>query len=410
MPPRDPDPLPAPGRKPEAPEPSSDLRFETAAIHGAAIEESTGSVAPPLYLSTTYRRDPHGELEGDYSYSRAQNPNAAALEGALATLEGGSEALVFASGLAALAAIFQALGPGQRVIAPRDLYHGTRHYLDQHMRRWGLEVRFVSMTDLAEVEAAAAPAASLMLIETPSNPLLHTTDIAAVAEVGRRAGALVAVDNTWMTPVLQRPLELGADLVMHSCTKYIGGHSDVMGGAVIGRRGLEVQDPETGEAGIFERLRFLKEHAGATLSPFDCWLLRRGLMTLALRVRAQCETAGRVARFLSGHPRVRWVGYPGLENDPGHAVTERQCSGFGAMLSCRVEGGFEGAQSVAGRLRLFARATSLGGVESLVEHRVRVEGPESATPADLLRFSIGLEHPDDLLADLDRALGPAAMG
>ncbi|MEM1176702.1 MAG: aminotransferase class V-fold PLP-dependent enzyme [Acidobacteriota bacterium] len=371
-------------------------RFDTVALHAGLGDDPTGAVAPPIHLSTTYSRRPDGELRGDFVYSREGNPNRRALETALAQLEGGAHGFAFASGLAAMHALFQTLDPGDHVLIPEDLYHGTKVLLTGPLSRWGLEVSVVESGSLGAIERALTPRTRLVMAETPSNPQLFTTDIEATARIAHAAGAQLAVDNTWMTPVWQRPLELGADAVVHSSTKYFGGHSDVMGGAVV-----------TADGGpTSERLLDIQAHAGAVPSPFDCWLLRRGLMTLGVRVRAQSRTAERLARFLLEHPTVEWVGYPGLESDPGHAVTRRQATGFGAMLSFRVSGGFDGAARFASRVELFTCATSLGGVESLLEHRALVEGPDSKTPDDLLRVSVGLEDPEDLIADLSAALVP----
>jgi cystathionine gamma-synthase len=251
------------------------------------------------------------------------------------------------------------------------------------------------MNDPANVRAALRPSTRLVWLETPSNPLLKVADIAAMAAIAHEAGALCAVDNTWATPILQRPLELGADLALHATTKYLGGHSDVLGGAVVARAASP----------FFERVRFIQGNGGAVPSPFDCWLVLRGIQTLAYRVRAHAEHAGQVARFLAAHPAIERVHYPGLASHPGHAVAARQMRAFGGMLSIEVRGGAEAAMAMAARVKIFTRATSLGGIESLIEHRASVEGPESRTPPGLLRISVGLEHPDDLIADLDQALG-----
>ncbi|MGD9893100.1 MAG: PLP-dependent aspartate aminotransferase family protein [Dehalococcoidia bacterium] len=371
------------------------MRFETLAVHaGSEVDPATGAVAPPIYLSTTFERAPDGEFPHGYIYTRSGNPNRTMLEQALATLEGGAAAAAFGSGSAATAAVFQALAPGDHVIAPNDAYYGTSKLLRDLFAPWGLETTFVDMTDPAAVEGAVRPATRLLWVETPSNPLLKVTDIARVAAIARAAGAICAVDNTWASPVLQRPLDLGADLVMHSTTKYLGGHADVLGGAVVAR--------EAG--GFFERVRMIQTSAGTVPSPFDCWLVLRGIRTLPLRVRAQSASAGAVARYLSGHPAVAAVHYPGLEWHPGHAVAARQMAMFGGMLSFQVRGGARAAMAVATRLRLFTRATSLGSTESLIEHRASVEGPGTTTPDNLLRVSIGLEHVDDLIEDLAQAL------
>lgn len=372
--------------------------FETRAIHaGHHSDPITGAVAPSIHLSTTFERDADGELLSDFVYIRDHNPNRHALEVALADLEGGdgAQCATFASGVAALHAVFQTLTPGDHVITQRDLYHGTRNVLTDLMAPWGLEVEALHFDDLDTVRAAFRPRTRLVLVESPSNPSLNVADIRALAAMAHEHGALCAVDSTWMTPVFLRPLELGADFAIHSCTKYFGGHSDSMAGAVIGRAGTEAMD----------RVRWIQGHAGAVPAPFDCWLLRRGLTTLSVRLRAQAASAQRIAEWLHGHPGVEGVHFPGLPSDPGHAILAEQAHGFGAMLSFRVRGGAEEALAVAAGVQLFTRATSLGGVESLMEHRATVEGPWSETPANLLRLSIGLEHVDDLIADLDRALG-----
>jgi cystathionine gamma-synthase len=264
------------------------------------------------------------------------------------------------------------------------------------MAPWGLQASVVDMTDLAAVRAAVRPTTRLLWVETPSNPLLKISDIAALAQIAHAAGARCAVDNTWATPALQRPLDLGADLALHATTKYLGGHSDVLGGAIVARE----QDT------FFERVRFIQGNGGAVPSPFDCWLVLRGIRSLAYRMRGHVANAARVAAFLNEHPAIERVYYPGLASHPGHAVVARQMCGFGGMLSIEVHGGEPAAMALAARVKLFTRATSLGGVESLIEHRASVEGPESRTPPGLLRVSVGLEHPDDLVADLAQALAP----
>ena len=312
-------------------------------------------------------------------------------------LEGGVDCAAFSSGLAATMSVFQALKPGDHIIAPDDAYHGVSRLLREIMGPWGLKYTVVDMTDVAAVQAALQPETRLIWIETPSNPRLKITDIAAIARVAHAAGARCAVDNTWATPIQQRPLDLGADLVLHATTKYLGGHSDLLGGAVVTRE----QDA------MFERIRFLQANGGAVPSPFDCWLLLRGIQTLAYRVRAHAEHALKIAEYLGNHPQIERVHYPGLQTHPGHDVAARQMQGFGGMLSIEVRGGEAAAMAMAARLRIFTRATSLGGIESLIEHRASVEGPESKTPPGLLRVSVGLEHPDDLIGDLEQALSAA---
>lgn len=373
------------------------MNIETIAIHaGQSVDPSTGAVIPAIYPSTTFERAADGSFPG-YNYTRLDNPNRAMLERCLSELEGGAGCAAFSSGQAAAMSIFQALRPGDHVIAPDDAYHGITRLLRETMVPWGLEYSAVDMTSPENVRAAIRPNTRMVWVETPSNPLLKVADIAAIAEVAHAAGALCAVDNTWGTPMLQRPLELGADLSVHSTTKYLGGHSDVLGGAAIVR-----------EAGaLFERIRFIQGNSGAVPAPFDCWLTLRGVRTLPYRMRAHCENAQRVAQMLAEHPGIERVHYPGLPGHPGHAVAARQMRGFGGMLSVEVRGGQAAAMAVAAQLQIFTRATSLGGVESLVEHRASIEGPETKTPPSLLRLSVGLEHPDDLIADLEQALAAA---
>jgi cystathionine gamma-synthase len=376
------------------------MRIETLAVHaGHAPDPATGAVTPPIHLATTFERAADGSLPHGFLYARADNPTRRSLETCLAELEGGAACAAFASGSAATLAVFLALAPGDHVIAPADAYYGTAKMLRELLAPWGLEASYVDMTDLAAVARAITPRTRLVWTETPSNPTLAVTDLAAVTELAHGAGALVACDNTWATPLIQRPLALGVDLVMHSTTKYLGGHGDLTGGAVIAR----TADP------LFARVQLAQTSGGAVPSPFDCWLLLRGIRSLPHRMRGHCENAERVARFLAEHPRVEVVHYPGLPSDPGHAVATRQMTiggrpAFGGMVSFQVRGGADAAIGVAGRVRLFTRATSLGGPESLVEHRASVEGPETRTPPGLLRLSVGLEHADDLIEDLAQAL------
>jgi cystathionine gamma-synthase len=374
------------------------MRFETLAVHaGHQPDPATGAVTPPIHLSTTFERAPDGTFPGGYIYSRDANPNRRALERSLAVLEAGSAAAAFASGMAATAAIFQSLAPGDHVVVPDDSYYITRKLLGEVYAGWGLEHTPVDMTDLAAVAAALRPSTRLIWIETPSNPLMRVTDIAAIVALARKAGARVACDNTWASPVLTRPLELGADLVMHSTTKYLGGHSDVLSGAVIARADDE----------LFQRIRTVQIAGGAVAAPFDCWLLLRGIRSLPYRMRGHCEHALAVARFLEAHSAIARVHYPGLASHPAHAVAARQMAGFGGMLSLEVRGGRAEAMALAARLKLITRATSLGGPETLIEHRASVEGVHTRAPESLLRMSVGLEHPDDLIADLAQALETA---
>jgi cystathionine gamma-synthase len=371
------------------------VKFETLAIHaGRAPDAGSGAVTPSPILSTTFVRDADGSYPHGHVYSRSSNPSRSALETCLAELEGGTAAAAFSSGSAASLAVFQSLSPGDHVLAPNDVYHGTRTQLRELLARWGLEHSLVDVTDIDAVRAALQPNTTLLWIETPSNPLLKIADIAALTELAHAAGAQVCVDNTFATPVLQRPLQLGADLVMHSTTKYLGGHSDILGGAVIARE----------DGGLFAGVRDLQGKGGAVPAPFDCWLLLRSIATLPLRVRAQSANAQALAEYLEAHPQVEAVHYPGLASHAGHALAMRQMQAGGAMLSFRVRGGRDAALAAAARVRLFTRATSLGGVESLLEHRASVEGPLTTTPQNLLRVSVGLEHVDDLRDDLAAAL------
>jgi cystathionine gamma-synthase len=372
------------------------MRIETLAVHaGAQVDPATGAVAPAIHPSTTFEREPDGSFPHGHIYSRSSAPNRAALEASLAALEGGAGAVAFASASAATTAVFQALTPGDHVVAPTDAYFGTAKLLREVFASWGLETTFVDMTDIDAVTRAVRPRTRLVWAESPSNPLWKVSDLARLGEIARGAGARFVVDNTTATPILQSPFRHGADLVVHATTKYLGGHSDVLGGAVVAR--------ERGP--LLERLRLLQTTGGAVPSPFDCWLVLRGIRTLPYRVRAQSEHALAIAAFLEAHPRVERVHYPGLASHPAHALARRQMAMFGGMLSVQVRGGAEAAMAVAAKLRVFTRATSFGGTESLVEHRASIEGPGTTTPANLLRVSVGLEHPDDLIADLGQALG-----
>ena len=370
------------------------MRIETLAVHaGHGIDAATGAVAAPIHLSTTFERDAEGGYPGGYSYGRSANPNRHALEQGLAALEGGEDAAAFGSGLAASSAVLQTLGPGDHVIAPADVYHGMTKLLRDVYMRWGLDVSFVDMTNIPEIKKAVRPQTKLIWVETPSNPRLKITDIASAVEIAHAAGALCACDNTW-APIVQRPLHLGADLVMHATTKYLGGHSDVTGGVVIAKE----------KTGFLERVREIQTTGGAVPSPFDCWLILRGMRSLPWRMRAHSENAARVAAWLADHPRVETVHYPGLATHAGHEIAARQMSAFSGMLSFEVRGGREAALGVAAKTEIFIRATSLGGVESLIEHRASIKGEDPRTPQGLLRLSVGLEHPDDLIEDLAQAL------
>jgi cystathionine gamma-synthase len=371
------------------------LKIETTAVHaGRRIDTATGAVTPPIHLSTTFERDAGGEYPRGYSYSREDNPNRHALEECLAALDAGKEALAFSSGLAVATAILQGLEPGDHILAPDDVYYGFRKLIGEVFAKSGFETDYVNMTDLQAVRDAVRPATRLVWVETPSNPLMKITDLTAIAEIARQAKAISVCDSTFATPILQRPLDCGIDMVTHSTTKYIGGHSDVVGGALITRF----------DNYLFERARKSQKFGGAAPSPFDCWLTLRGVATLPYRVRAQSENALRIAEYLRNHKAVEAVHYPGLPTHSGHAIAARQMSGFGGMLSMQVRGGRDQAMAVAAQVRLFTRATSLGGPHSFIEHRASIEGPGSKTPPNLLRMSIGLENSEDLIADLEQAL------
>jgi cystathionine gamma-synthase len=374
------------------------MKFETRVVHAGHRIDPSGSVAPPIFLSTTFARDPEGTPLGGHAYIRESNPTQDQLEAALAPLEGGEAAIVFASGMAAGVALLQTLPPGSHILLPDDVYYGYRAAAEEFLPNWGITASFVPMEDLAAIGAAVRPETRLLWLESPSNPLLKVTDLAAATAIAREAAGgdlLVVMDNTFATPRLQRPLELGADVVLHSTTKYLGGHSDVQGGALILAR----------HGDLYEKLHHVRHVLGAVASPFNSWLVLRGIRTLACRVAAQSAGGLAVARALAAFPSVSAVHYPGLPSHPGHEIAGRQMSAFGAMLSFRAAGGMEAALRAVSRVQLFTRATSLGGIESLIEHRASSEGPGSRTPRDLIRVSVGLEHPDDLIADLAQALG-----
>ena len=372
------------------------MRIETIAVHaGHEPDPLTGAVTPPITLSTTFERKPDLSFPAGHLYSRDSNPNRSALESCLAQLEGGKAAACFASGSAATTTVLQALEPGAHIIVPEDAYYGTIKIARDVFGSWGLRYTAVDMSNLANVERAITKQTRVIWAESPSNPLVRVVDIAAVARLAKQAGAWSVVDNTWATPVLQRPFELGVDIVMHSVTKYLGGHSDVLGGALVAR---SEDHPLMAKARVFQKT------AGAVPSPFECWLTMRGIRTMPWRVRAATRNAMRVATFLESHRKIEAVHYPGLASHAGHAVARRQMAGPGGMLSFQVRGGRQAAIGMTNRLRLITRATSLGGTESLVEHRHSIEGPDTKAPENLIRMSVGLEHPDDLIEDLDQAL------
>ncbi|MGW7352583.1 cystathionine gamma-synthase [Streptomyces sp. Z26] len=375
--------------------------FETRAIHaGQPADPATGAVVTPIYQVSTYKQDGVGGLRGGYEYSRSGNPTRTALEENLAALEGGRRGLAFASGLAAEDCLLRTLlRPGDHVVIPNDAYGGTFRLFARVVEQWGVEWSVADTSDPAAVRAALRDRTRAIWVETPSNPLLGVTDIAALADIARTAGVRLVVDNTFASPYLQQPLALGADVVVHSTTKYMGGHSDVVGGALV-----------TAEAELGEQLAFHQNAMGAVAGPFDCWLVMRGIKTLAVRMDRHSENATRVVDLLTGHPSVTQVYYPGLPTHPGHEVAAKQMRAFGGMVSFRVEGGEEAAVRVCNRARLFTLGESLGGVESLIEHpglmtHASVNGSALEVPADLVRLSVGIEAADDLLTDLTEALG-----
>ena len=371
------------------------MKIETIAIHaGNKMDNISKAVIQPIVLSTTFERGEDGSFPSGYSYSRAGNPNRTSLENVLAKLESGADAAAFSSGNAAGMSVFQSLKPGTHVICPDDMYHGLRNQI-KNLFAEILELDFIDVNDPNILKAHIKPNTGLIWIETPSNPLLKITDIKKIVAIGHNQNIKVAVDNTFATPVCQQPLALGADLVMHSSTKYFGGHSDLMGGVLI--------TPEKNE--WWAKIKQVQEMGGAIPSPMDCYFLTRSIKTLPYRVQGHVYNAGLLAAWLEQHPKVEKVMYPGLESHPQHAIAKEQMKYFGAMLSFCVKGGDVEAKRVINKLQLFTRATSLGGVESLVEHRATVEGPDTKTPFNLLRISVGLEHIDDLIADLEQALG-----
>jgi cystathionine gamma-synthase len=375
--------------------------FETLAIHAGQEPDSlTGSVVVPIYATSTYQQDGVERPRGGYEYSRSANPTRTALEECLAALEGGTRGLGFASGLAASDCLLRAaLGPGDHVVIPADAYGGTFRLFAQVLARWGLEYTSVALGDLAAVRAALRPNTRMIWCESPTNPLLGIADITALAGLAHGRDALLVVDNTFASPYLQQPLALGADVVLHSTTKYLGGHSDVIGGALV------VADPE-----LAERLAYHQNAMGAVPGPFDCWLVLRGVRTLAVRMDRHCANASRIAELLVAHPAVDRVYYPGLPEHPGHELAAKQMRGFGGMVSFTVHGDEAAALRVCEATRVFILGESLGGVESLIEHPGRmthasVAGSPLEVPADLVRLSVGIESVDDLLADLTAALG-----
>ncbi|MBS3895806.1 aminotransferase class I/II-fold pyridoxal phosphate-dependent enzyme [Silanimonas sp.] len=373
-------------------------RLETLAVHaGGEADAHNGAVAPPLHFSTTFKHGPAAERLAGYEYQREGNPTQDRLETALAALDGGEVALVYGSGMAAMTAALECLPAGSEVLIPEDCYAGLRSLAAEFLPERGVTARRVDQCDPSTVAAAMRPAVRMIWAETPSNPQLRIADLAALAQIAKQHGALLAVDNTFATPLLQRPIALGADLVMHSTTKYMGGHSDVMGGALVFAR----------RDGLFDKAAHRRHISGNVLAPFSAWLTLRGLRSLPARMAWHCANARRVAAFFAVQPAVETVFFPGLPTHPNHAVAARQMADFGGMVSVTFKGGREAALAFAGAVQLFTNATSLGGVESLIEHRASVEGPNPVSPPGLLRLSLGLEHADDLLADL--ACGIAAL-
>jgi cystathionine gamma-synthase len=374
--------------------------FETLAIHaGQEADPATGAVVPPIYQTSTFKQDGIGGLRGGYEYGRTANPTRTALEECVAALEGGVRGLAFASGMAAEDTLLRAAcEPGDHVVIPDDAYGGTYRLISQVLARWGLEYDPVPLADIDAVRAAVRPRTRIVWVETPTNPLLGIADIAALSQVAHEAGALLVVDNTFASPYLQRPLALGADVVVHSTTKYLGGHSDVIGGALV-----------VSDVGLGADLAFHQNAMGAVTGPFDAWLTLRGIRTLGVRMDRHCANATRIAAHLVQHPGVSEVRYPGLIDHPGHDVAVKQMRAFGGMVSFRLAAGEEAAVRVCERARLFTLAESLGGVESLIEHPARMTHASAAgspleVPADLVRLSVGIEDVEDLIADLDRAL------
>jgi cystathionine gamma-synthase len=374
--------------------------FNTRAIHaGQEPDPATGAVIVPVHLTTTYKQDGVGGLRGGYEYSRSANPTRTALQEALAALEQGTSGMAFASGLAAEDTLLRTVcEPGSHIVLGGDAYGGTFRLISRVASRWGVEHTPADLNDLDALRAVMRPTTRVIWCETPTNPLLNIADIARLADFAHEHGALLVVDNTFASPYLQQPLTLGADVVVHSTTKYLGGHSDVVGGALV-----------TSDTALGEQLAYHQNAMGAVAGPFDAWLVMRGIKTLGVRMDRHQANAARIAEFLLGHPDVASVLYPGLPDHPGHEIAAKQMSGFGGMLSFRLRGGEEQALKVCERAQLFTLAESLGGVESLIEHPGRMTHASAAgspleVPADLVRLSVGIEDVDDLLADLEQAM------
>ena len=372
------------------------MRFETKAVHsGAGADDETGAISAPIHLSTTFeRRAEDGEPAHGFSYIRDGNPTQERLEQALAAIDSAEYALAFASGMAATTCLLQSLPAGSHVILADEGYYGVRALAGEYLQRWGIDFDFVSMDDLDAVKSALRTSTRAIWCESPSNPLMKIADVAALAKIAHDAGAILIDDATFATPALQRPIEQGADVVLHSTTKYLGGHSDVQGGSLAFAK----------RDALAEAVGHSRKITGGVASPFNSWLILRGIRSLPARMRVHCENAMALAQALAAHPNVEAVHYPGLESHPGHAIASRQMSAFGGMLSFNVRGGRDEALAVTAKTKIFTRATSLGGTESLIEHRNSSEGEGSRTAVNLLRVSVGLEHKDDLVEDLIRAL------
>jgi cystathionine gamma-synthase len=370
------------------------MKPETTAIHALNITKSaTGDVTMPISLSTTFLRAEDGGYSGGHMYSRISNPNRLALENVITKLESGAESCVFASGNTAGMSVFQALKPGSHIIAPDDMYWGLKKQL-LTIFEGILTFDFIDLTDIQTIESFINPSTALIWAETPSNPLLKITDIAALANISKKHELVFAVDSTFASPILQNPILQGADIVMHSTTKYIGGHSDVLGGSLTTAKTND----------FWDKIKNIQQNGGAVPSPFDCFLLIRSIKTLAYRMQGHCDNAFKLAQYLEGHPKIETVYYPGLSSHKQHEIAKKQMKNFGGMLSILVNGDAVAARKVVNAVKIFTQATSLGGVESLIEHRASVEGPNTKTPQNLIRISVGLEHIDDLIEDLEQAL------
>lgn len=370
--------------------------IETIAIHsGMQHDSETNSIVPPIEVSTNFEHSEKGRQEGDYFYTRLTNPNRVQLEKVLADLEYGEVAAAFASGVAAISAVLQAVDPGSHVLLPKDLYFGTHKILQNFALRWGIEYTYTDMTDIEVMQKDRRKNTKLIFIETPSNPIMQITDVEKMCHFAKSIGAKTCVDNTWPTPLNMNPIHYGADIVMHSTTKYLAGHSDILGGAVV-----SAKDDE-----FFGKIRAIQRMQGAVPSPRDCWLLSRSIRSFPYRMRGHNENAMKVAQYLVEHPKVKTVFYPGLESHEGYEIARSQMSGFGGMVSFLYDGSMKKTLKVVSKTKLIKRATSLGGIESTWEHRRSSESDGSTTPENLIRLSVGLEHIDDLLADLKLALG-----